>query len=118
LNQKKFVCFKVTSLTPFRLLDPLLQQRKPEKQEIFEKKREKEAERRRKEKDGNSFFSLLVVEVVPSPRADLTLEIFLLRFPNPPFYRYDSSFKKTYKQAATLLEEAEEEKIGQRRAKT
>ena len=52
----------------------------------------KEAERRRKEKYGNSFFSLLVVEVVPNPRADLTLEIFLLRFPNPPFYRYDSSF--------------------------
>jgi len=58
------------------------------------RKRSGEAERRRKEKDGNSFFSSLVVEVVPSPRADLTLEIFLLRFPNPPFYRYDSTLKK------------------------
>jgi len=38
LNQKKFEFFKVTSLTPFRLLDPLLQQRKPKKQEIFERK--------------------------------------------------------------------------------
>ena len=75
-------------------------------------------ERRRKQKRWEEFFfSSLIGEVVPSPRADRTLVIFLFRFPQAPFFRYNSSLK-TFKQAATLLEEAEEEERGQRRAKS